>query len=198
MDWLIWVAVVVGICLVVLATASIIPFARKRRTAQLRDAFGSEYDRAIEEYGSKERAELELQRRRERVGRLRLRALDADERQRFLVDWTATQAQFVDDPRAAVDRASSLVDDAMKARGFPVAEFDRRVEDISAEHPYVVEHYRAAREYAHGDGAGKTEDLRQAMVHYRELFNELLNAQEPGQIPQPSSRARPQQPRRAS
>lgn len=148
---------------------------RNRRSHQLKDRFGSEYGRAVEHAGSRRGAERELAARQERVKALPLRTLSSAERDRFAADWTRVQAEFVDDPQASVVHADVLLGDVMKARGYPVADFDQRAADISVDHPVVVENYRAGHDIAmrHVGGKATTEDLRQAMVHYRKLFEEL-------------------------
>ncbi|HWF00219.1 MAG TPA: hypothetical protein VG248_10525 [Caulobacteraceae bacterium] len=148
---------------------------RQRRSHQLKDRFGSEYGRAVESTGSRRDAERELEAREERVKSLPLRALSTSERDRFTTDWTRVQAEFVDDPQASVVHADVLLGDIMKARGYPVADFEQRAADISVDHPVVVENYRAGHDIAmrHAGGNASTEDLRQAMVHYRRLFEDL-------------------------
>ena len=152
-------------------------YARRRRSEALRDRFGPEYERVVTEYGDKQLAEERLRAREERVEALELRALEPDERLRFLRQWRVVQAQFVDDPSGATAQANTLIKEVMRQRGYPMGDFDRRAEDVSVRHPEVVQHYRAAREIAqrneHGQAA--TEDLRQALVHYRALFQELLD-----------------------
>jgi hypothetical protein len=150
---------------------------QRNRTKRLRGDFGSEYDRTVDRAGSRRDAERELESRQERVSRLRLRPLTADERVRYTENWHETQERFVDDPNAAIGDAQRLVERAMEARGFPVGDWDQQVADVSVEHPQVVEDYHAAREIAEANDRGDadTEQLRQAMVHYRSLFRELVN-----------------------
>jgi len=151
---------------------------RERRTRVLRDRFGPEYEREVRHTGSRGRAEAELDRRVQRVGRLSIRPLPESERGRFAGEWEQLQARFVDDPRGALREADRLIEEIMLRRGYPVAgDFDQRVADISVDHPHVVENYRtghgiAARVEA---GQGDTEDLRKAMIHFRALFDELLH-----------------------
>ena len=149
---------------------------RKRRTEHLRQRFGPEYERTVRQAGDVSKAEAALESRARRVEKLHIRKLSAEDAARFIAQWRRIQAQFVDDPRAAVAEADRLVGEVMQARGYPVGDFDRRVEDISVDHPNVVMNYRAAREIAqeHARGTASTEDMRQAMVHYRALFAELL------------------------
>ena len=148
----------------------------RKRTEQLRERFGPEYDRTVEQTGDVRKAEASLQARAKRVAKLHLHALTPDEAARFSSAWQRVQEQFVDDPNRAITEADKLVGEVMAARGYPVGDFDQRVEDISVDHPDVVMNYRAAREIAqqHSEGRASTEDLRQAMVHYRSLFRDLL------------------------
>jgi hypothetical protein len=148
----------------------------RRRSEQLRSRFGPEYDRTVHEAGDVRKAEASLQARAKRVERLQIRPLTPEEASRFSAAWQQVQAQFVDDPKGAITGADRLVGEVMTARGYPVADFDQRVEDISVDHPDVVMNYRAARDIAleHERGHASTEDLRQAMVHYRSLFRDLL------------------------
>jgi hypothetical protein len=149
---------------------------QQQRTRTLRTRYAGEYDRTVSELG-RQRGEAELVRREARVRELDIRPLSATERERYLADWRHVQEQFVDDPRGAVIRGNDLVEDVLRARGYPVTDdFDRQVADLSVHHPRVVQNYRLAREIAsrHRRGAANTEDLRQAMVLYRELFEDLL------------------------
>jgi hypothetical protein len=148
----------------------------RMRSQRLRQRFGSEYDRTIRDEGSVRKAEAELAARARRVAGLHIRPLTQTDADRFSNDWRAVQARFVDDPRGAVTEADRLVGEVMAARGYPVGEFEQRVADVSVDHPDVVINYRAAREIAvqHSAGKADTEDLRQAMVHYRALFRDLL------------------------
>lgn len=178
MDTLIWVMIVAAVAVAAVAlTASYLSMRQRNRTGRLRDQFGPEYDRAVSEHGSRGDAESALIDRQRRVERLRLRDLSQEERSRFSSSWKSVQERFVDDPPAAVNDAQDLVDEAMQARGFPMADFDQKAADISVEHPYVVENYHAAREIADASerGDADTEQLRQGMVHYRSLFTELVN-----------------------
>jgi hypothetical protein len=150
----------------------------RRRSEQLRERFGPEYARTVHEVGDVRKAEASLAARAKRVEAFHIRALTADEAERYSTAWQRVQSQFVDDPGRAITEADKLVGEVMTARGYPVGEFDQRVEDISVDHPDVVMNYRAARDIAlqHGQGRANTEDLRQAMVHYRALFRDLLAA----------------------
>jgi hypothetical protein len=158
---------------------------RKQRTERLQSTFGPEYDRAVERSGDRRQAESELEERRARVERLRLREIPAEQRQRLQSAWTDTQTRFVDEPETAIQDAERLVDEAMEARGYPVGDdFDRRYDDLSVEYAHVLDNYRKARSVsvARGEGAEvTTEDLRDAMVCYRDLFRELLNTPASGE-----------------
>lgn len=171
-------ALIAIIVLVVVAIVGAVAFLalRKRRTEELRSRFGPEYDRALKESGDRVRAETTLLRRRNRVERLRIRPLSQEESARFTDAWNGVQTRFVDDPEGAVTEADRLLGDLMAARGYPVGDFEQRAEDISVNHPGVVENYRTAHAIAlrHAKGEASTEDLRQAMIHYRKLFENLL------------------------
>ncbi|MCZ7567735.1 MAG: hypothetical protein M5U01_03940 [Ardenticatenaceae bacterium] len=155
-------------------------FTRRRRTQELRERFGPEYNRAVEAIGDQRRAEEELETRQERVERLNIRSLSPEERKRFAEAWHSTQALFVDDPSAAIKEADRLVTEVMRVRGYPVADFEQRAADISVDHPDVVSNYRGAHAIALANqrGEASTEDLRKAIVYYRALFEELLETGE--------------------
>ena len=152
-------------------------YVRKRRstTANLRQKFGPEYERAVREHGSERKAEAKLEDREKRVETLNIRDLDPMEHERFAKRWESVQSRFVDSPKGAVAEADDLVSLLMKTRGYPVSDFDQRAADISVAHPRVVENYRSAHEIALrvGKDGATTEDLRTAMIHYRSLFEEL-------------------------
>jgi hypothetical protein len=152
----------------------------RRRSQHLRRRFGPEYDRVIQENRDPRRAEQILETREKRVERLHIRPLVPQERDRFVEAWQKDQSRFVDDPKVAVLEADQLVCQVMAARGYPMAEFEQRAADVSVDHPHVVENYRAAAEIAQRQKRGEatTEDLRQAMVYYRKLFDELLETME--------------------
>lgn len=145
-------------------------------TAGLRQKFGPEYDRAVLAHGSERKAESKLEDREKRVEKLKIRDLDPMERERYSRRWEALQSRFVDSPKGAVAEADDLVSSVMKTRGYPVSDFDQRAADVSVDHPRVVENYRSAHEIALrlGKDQATTEDLRTAMIHYRSLFEELM------------------------
>ena len=170
------------IVLVAMAVAvGIFLYLRRRRSELLRKDFGPEYNRTLDELGDQPKAEAELAARKERVHKLEIRGLTAEERSRFADSWKRTQSLFVDEPSRAVGDADGLVKEVMQARGYPVGDFERRAADVSVDHPKVVTNYRAAHDIAARNKSGKatTEDLRQAMMYYRSLFEELLETAQP-------------------
>jgi hypothetical protein len=174
--------VLVGV--LVVAVIAVIAWAqvqrKRKQSVTLRQRFGPEYDRAVNELGSQGKAEAELEARQKRVARLDIVPLTVAEASRFQQAWTAVQARFVDDPKAAVVQADHLVYEVMGKRGYPMGDFEARAADISVDHPGVVANYRSARAIALADERGQadTELLRRAVVHYRALFDELLEVRE--------------------
>lgn len=170
-----------SLILIVVAIAAVafgvFTYIQKERTRRLRGQFGPEYDRLVQDRGDQRKAEDELLKRQKRIEKLQIRELTEAEIDRFSAAWRSVQAQFVDTPSQAVSEADNLVRDVMTTRGYPMSDFEQRAADISVEHPLVVENYRAARDIAarHASGNATTEDLRQAMVHYRALFEDLLS-----------------------
>jgi hypothetical protein len=165
------------VAIAIVAVAALLWFVmQKRRTERLRQRFGPEYERAVHEKGDMRRAESTLEARAQRVERLHIKPLSADEAARFASAWSGIQSNFVDDPKQAVSEGDRVVGEVMAARGYPLGDFEQQAADISVDHASVVTHYRAARDIAqrHARGEATTEDLRQAMVHYRELFDDLL------------------------
>jgi hypothetical protein len=150
---------------------------RNKRSKRLKSRFGTEYERAVTASGSRIRAEADLTSRTKRVERFDIHPLSAADHDRFAERWLSTQASFVDSPAGAVSAAETLVEEVMRARGYPVGDFDQRAADMSVDHPRFVANYREARELslANQRGSAKTEDLRQATVHYRALFEDLLD-----------------------
>jgi hypothetical protein len=171
-----WIWIVIALAVVAVIAVAAWMLTSRRRSEQLRNDFGPEYDRTLNAYGDRGRAERELAARQERVEKLNIHPLDPAERTRFVEQWRSTQARFVDDPSAAIREADQLIGDVMRTRGYPVGDFEARAADISVDHPDVVSNYRAAHALAIANDQGKasTEDLRQAMVHYRALFEDLL------------------------
>jgi hypothetical protein len=169
------IALVVIALIVVIAVAVYIS-KRRKTSANLRQRFGSEYDRAVLEHGSESKAEARLAAREERVEHLHIRDLTPTERERYLADWQTVQSRFVDHPKGAVIEADELVASLMNARGYPVSDFEQRAADVSVNHPRVVEYYRSAHDVALrlARDEATTEDMRTAMIQYRTLFDELL------------------------
>ena len=172
--------IIVAVVIIGILVAAVWWYSMRQRSAKLQERFGPEYERTVAERGDTRKAEDELTDRQKRVSKLEIKPLAADERRRFNDEWQAVQARFVDDPSAAVRDADTLVGRVMEARGYPVGDFEQRSADVSVDHPTVLEHYRAAHAVAlrHAQGQASTEDLRQAMVNYRSLFDELLEEQQ--------------------
>jgi len=171
---------VVGGVLVVVLVLGALALTRRRRSEDLQQQFGPEYEHTVGALGDKRRAEAELAARAKRVEKLDIRPLNPDETRSFSEQWKQAQGRFVDAPEQALAEAARLVKEVMTARGYPMSNFEQRAADISVDHPSVVTNYRAARtiEMARKEGNASTEDMRQAMVHYRALFNELLGTNE--------------------
>jgi hypothetical protein len=171
---------VMGIAVLIILVVAVLAalYVRRRRaaTATLRQRFGPEYEGAVREHGSTRRAEAQLIDREKRVERLKVRDLDPTERERFSAQWQSLQSRFVDDPKGAVIEADALLSSLMQTRGYPVADFDQRAADISVDHPRVVANYRSAHAIALqlAKGEANTEELRTATIHYRSLFEELV------------------------
>ena len=163
--------------LVLLAAILIWLAVRNRNTTKLRDKFGDEYDRTVEEKGRRSAAEAALEEREKRVAELDIRPLTPQQRDAAITEWREVKAVFVDSPVEAVHHADRLLASIMKARGYPMADFDRRYEDLTVDHGDVARHYRAGHEIADRQALGKatTEDLRQAMKHYGALFEDLVH-----------------------
>lgn len=150
---------------------------RKRRTDHLRGRFGDEYDRTVDARGNRRKAEADLEDREERVAALDIRPLTGEERSRFADEWREVKAVFVDSPTESVLHADRLLGTMMKTKGFPMADFDRRYEDLTVNHGDVARHYRDGHEIVdrHSSGNASTEDLRQAMHHYEALYDHLVS-----------------------
>jgi len=174
--------IVFGTILVValLVAAAWVLSQRKKRSLRLQQRFGQEYIRTVDEFGGRAKAESELKAREKRVEHLSITTLAPSEAARFSQAWNALQGRFVDNPKGVVAEADQLVRELMLARGYPMGDFERRSADISVDHPAVVETYRAAQAIAVRDqrGEANTEELRKAVVHFRALFDELLEVRE--------------------
>ena len=171
-----WVWILIAAAAVLIVAMVAWSMMKRRQTKQLQSQFGPEYDRTVESADSKRAANKELAARRERREQLDIRPLSTAARERYIDQWQIVQAQFVDNPSAAVSSADQLIQSAMADRGYPVKDFETRAADVSVDHPDVVENYRQGHRLAQksADGDGSTEDLRQAMRHYRALFDELV------------------------
>jgi hypothetical protein len=182
------VAIAVAVLLVAAVAFTQWRSAPARKRQQLREKFGPEYDVAVEQYGAA-RAQRVLEARARRVGKLPLRSLSPSECATFSQSWRQRQEQFVDTPSAAVSGAHELVQRVMLARGYPVEDFEQSVADLSVEYGQIVSHYRAAHQLEQTNRSGEinTEELRQAMVHYRALFGELLGTGAPSIEVSPAS-----------
>jgi hypothetical protein len=149
---------------------------RRQRTKRFQNKYGPEYDRTVKAEGNEKKAQVELNGRQKHVDTLNIRPLAIAERERYQAEWTAIQAQFVDQPGQATVEADHLIMEVMKVRAYPVSDFEQRAADISASYPALVSNYRAAREIAvkNEQHSANTEELRQALIYYRSLFDELL------------------------
>jgi hypothetical protein len=174
------VIAIVVVAVLIVAGASLL-LVKRRRTAALRARFGPEYDLALQSTRTAAEAERELLERESRVASFSIRPLSQDDADRFGAAWRRVQAQFVDEPGAAVADADRLIAEVMHSRGYPVDDPGQRLDDLSVDHAHVLKHYRAGREIVarHERGLASTEDLRQAMVHFRALFDELVAATRP-------------------
>jgi pyridoxal biosynthesis lyase PdxS len=174
------IAIIIVVAVIVVAAAAW-GLVQRRRRAHLKERFGAEYDRTVREVGSPTRAEAALEHRERRVARYNIRPLSHEETGRFAESWRRIQARFVDDPRRAVVDADQLIGEVMQAKGYPMSDFEARAADLSVDHADVIDHYRTAHGIVgmHKRGEASTEDLRQAVQHYRALFDELMEVQEP-------------------
>ena len=175
------IVIVVAFLLVFGVVIALVFSGRRHSTKQMQEHFGPEYDRLVQETGSPKAAKAEIDQRIKHVEGLNIRPLTQAEHDRYLADWTEVQTKFVDDPAQAIKDADRLIVEVMLVRNYPVAKFEERAADISVSYPELVSNYRAAHEIAlkNEQKTADTEELRQAMVHYRSLFNELLGAVEP-------------------
>jgi len=170
-----------GVILIAIVAFAAMGALRKRRSERLRTRFGgAEYDRALQEGGSRRTAEAGLNKRTDRVESFRIQPLHPGDRARFVESWSKLQARFVDSPGGAVTEADHLLGEVMSTRGYPVSDFEQRAADLSVDYPLVLENYRSGHGIAVRQASGKasTEELRQAMIHYRTLFDELVGVPE--------------------
>lgn len=171
----IWIGLA-GVALLIVV-ALVARSSRRAQSERLREKFGSEYDHVVHETGSRKRAEQELVSRAEEVDKFNIRPLNAGERDRYRGEWVRIEQRFLERPTTAVAEADELIADIMRIQGYPMGDFDRHAAHLSVKHPRVVDHYRAGHKLIAGTpGSASTEDLRQAMLHYRALFDELVGA----------------------
>jgi hypothetical protein len=177
-----YIIIVVVLVLVIMGAILGPIFARRQRSKRFSNQFGSEYDRTVQTMGNEKKAQTELDERRKHVETLNIRPLSDGERQRYLAEWTAVQAKFVDQPGQATVEADRLIMEVMQMRAYPVSDFEQRAADVSVNYPALVSNYRAAREIATKNAAhqANTEELRQAVIYYRSLFDELLKTETVG------------------
>jgi FtsZ-interacting cell division protein ZipA len=177
-----WVWIVIAAVAVIVVLGVVWSGMRARRSRALRDTFGREYDRTVDQAGDRRSAEKELRERQKQHEKLDIRPLSPESRDGYIRRWQSAQSRFVDDPKGAVAEADTLVQEVMKERGYPTDDFDRRVADISVEHPDLVEKYRTAHGVAQKSerNEASTEDLRHSVRHYRALFSELLETDDNG------------------
>ena len=172
---------VIAVVLVLLVCGAVLwpLLARRKRAVRLHDQFGPEYERAVLSAGDERAAQRELEARQKHVAALSIRALSRSERERSLADWSSVQSRFVDEPGRAIVDADRLITEAMRLRAYPVADFEQRAADISVNYPTLVSNYRAARAIAikNEQQQANTEELRQALIHYRSLFEELVGTE---------------------
>ena len=154
-------------------------FSRRKRSERLHDQFGSEYDLTVETMGNEKKAHAELDERQKHVKSLNIRPLSVSERERYLADWAAVQSKFVDEPGQAIVDADGLIMEVMQIRNYPISDFEQRAADVSVSYPALVSNYRAARAIAikNSQHEANTEELRQAVIYYRSLFEELLGTE---------------------
>jgi hypothetical protein len=179
--------IVLAAMVVVVLVIALVKYRQQQamRHRRLRERFGPEYDRLVTVTGSASKAERELEARERRAALFKIRTLSREERERFLIRWQQVQAEFVDNPKSSLGHADDLLGQVMDARGYPVQDFEQRSADLSVDHPVIVQHYHAAHGIAlsHKTGDTTTEDLRQAMIHYRALFEELVSDASPSSAP---------------
>jgi hypothetical protein len=179
------VELILIILVVILAVTALFLWSRSRRSADLKSQFGPEYSRTVHAMGDERKAEAALEKRQKRVASYSIKELPEEMRQHFVETWRKVQAQFVDDPKYAVTRADDLLGEVMTARGYPIKDFEERAEDLSVDHPEVIQNYRAGHDIAirHSRGEASTEDLRNAMIHYRDLFVDLVDKTDSAAVP---------------
>ena len=172
--------IIIAVVLVLLILVAIVgPVSRRKRSERYHDQFGPEYDHTVQTLGDEKKAQIVLDERRKHVEALNIRPLSINERQHYLAAWSDVQTRFVDEPGQATLEADHLIMEVMQARAYPVADFEQRAADISVSYPDLVSNYRAARLIAikNENNQASTEELRQSMIYYRSLFEELLSTE---------------------
>jgi FtsZ-interacting cell division protein ZipA len=179
-----WVWIVIAVVAAIVLLAVLWSAMRAKRSSALKDTFGSEYDRTVDQAGGRRAAEQELRERQKQHEELDIKPLSPESQERYIRRWQSTQTRFVDDPKGAVLEADKLVQEVMQERGYPTKDFDRRVADISVAHPELVEKYRTAHGIAEASerGEASTEDMRHSVRHYRALFAELLDVEDDSEV----------------
>jgi hypothetical protein len=175
-----YMIITVVLVLVVFGVILGLVFAGRKRSERLHDQFGPEYDHTVKQVmGDEKKAQTELEERQKHVKALDIHSLSASERDRYLAEWAAVQSKFVDEPGQAIGDADRLIMEVMQMRAYPVSDFEQRAADISVNYPALVSNYRAAREIAikNEQHQADTEELRQAMIYYRSLFEELIETE---------------------
>jgi hypothetical protein len=171
-----YIIIAVALILVIMGVIMAPNFARRKRSDRLHEQFGDEYDHTVKSMGDEKKAVTELEGRQKRVKALNILPLSETQRKRYMTDWAAVQSKFVDEPGKAVTDADGLIMEVMQIRAYPIADFEQRAADVSVSYPDLVSNYRAAREISMKNKLqeANTEELRQAMIYYRSLFEELL------------------------
>ena len=174
-----YMLIIVVSILVVLGIILGLAFSSRNRSERLHDQFGTEYNHTVETLGDEKKAQTELEERQKHVKALEIRPLSDKEREHYQSDWAAVQSKFVDEPGQAIGDADRLIMEVMQLRNYPLSDFEQRAADVSVSYPKLVSNYRAAREIAlkNDQLQANTEELRQAMIYYRSLFEELLETE---------------------
>jgi hypothetical protein len=170
----VWMWIIIVVALVLIAAVVLYMLMNQRRSAQLKERFGPEYDRTVESADDRREAEDRLRDVAERRDRIDVVPLSPTARRQYAADWDAIQRRFVDEPGPAIQEADDLIVTVMAERGYPVDDFHERADMVAADHPEVVTHYRAAYAIRRRTPQATTEDLREAFIHYRALFDQML------------------------
>ncbi len=171
--------IALGVVLVFGVIIGLVYFFRSKRITGLKNKFGTEYDQTVKDMGGKKKARIELVARQKNIDGLDIQSLSASEKARYLTDWAVIQSKFVDQPGQAIGNADRLIMEVLQLRGYPVADFEQRAADLSITYPALVSNYRAARAIAvkNEQDQADTEELRQALIYYRSLFDELVQTE---------------------